>query len=295
MSEVPLRKVTIVENAPLSLNPQELEFFKTQTGLEEEELKKHIYDIQAKAYQVYPYPCIKSLSFAKLRIPHSPAYPSVLQLAKERKDAILLDAGCCFGCDLRKAVVDGWAVENVLGFELRKAFWDCGHELFRSTPESFPAAFVEGDVFDPAMISPRAPFNLSEALSPRPDLKSLTSLTPLQGHVSAIYTGAFFHLFDEPGQLQVARQLASLLSPLPGSIIFGGHAGDLVKGTKISRTTQRPMFFHSPESWKDLWEGQVFEKGEVLADARVIEISYKPVGQAEAEIAYWLVWSITRL
>ncbi|SRR6266576_807897 len=114
MSEVPFRKVTIVENAPLSLNTQELEFFKTQTGLEEEELTKHIYDIQAKAYQVYPYPCIKSFGFAKcvsfvitlpnrnqlnliyrFRIPHSPAYPSVLQLAKERKDAILLDAGCC--------------------------------------------------------------------------------------------------------------------------------------------------------------------------------------------------------
>lgn len=114
MSDVPWRKITIVENAPLSLNPQELDFFKTQTGLEEEELKKHIHDIQAKAYQVFPYPCIKTFGFAKcvflvitlpsrnqlnliyrFRIPHSPAYPSVSRLAKEREDAILLDAGCC--------------------------------------------------------------------------------------------------------------------------------------------------------------------------------------------------------
>jgi hypothetical protein len=29
------------------------------------------------------------------RITHVPAYPRVLQLAKERKDAILLDVGCC--------------------------------------------------------------------------------------------------------------------------------------------------------------------------------------------------------
>ena len=59
-------------------------------------------------------------------------------------------------------------MEDVVGFELRKgkyssvvsallkrsfeAFWDYGHDLFLSTPESFPAAFLEGDVFNPEMI-----------------------------------------------------------------------------------------------------------------------------------------------
>ena len=31
----------------------------------------------------------------RLRVTHVPAYPRVLQLAKERQDAILLDVGCC--------------------------------------------------------------------------------------------------------------------------------------------------------------------------------------------------------
>jgi hypothetical protein len=174
-----------------------------------------------------------------------------------------------------------------------EAFWDYGHDLFFSTPESFPATFVAGDVFDPEMISPRTPPKPSEALPPRPDFKSLTSLTPLQGHVSAIYAGSFFHLFDEPGQLQVARQLASLLSPLPGSIIFGGHVGSLVKGTIESHL--HPMFLHSPESWKDLWEGQVFEKGEIRVDTNLVEVALKSDEQADAEEVYWLTWSITRL
>jgi hypothetical protein len=65
MSDVPSRKITFNENAPLSLSLEELEFFKTQTGLGEEELNQHINDIQAKAYQVFPYPCIKSFSFTK--------------------------------------------------------------------------------------------------------------------------------------------------------------------------------------------------------------------------------------
>jgi len=96
MSDVPSRRITVVENAPRSLSPEELEFFKTQTGLGEEELKKHINDIQAKAYQVFPYPCIKSIRFTKCVFSSLiPTYPSALRLAKERKDAIWLDVGCC--------------------------------------------------------------------------------------------------------------------------------------------------------------------------------------------------------
>ncbi len=56
---------TIVLNAPLSLEPNELEFFKAQTGLEEKELKDHITDVQAKAYQFFPYFCVKHFTFTK--------------------------------------------------------------------------------------------------------------------------------------------------------------------------------------------------------------------------------------
>jgi hypothetical protein len=176
-----------------------------------------------------------------------------------------------------------------------KAFWDFGHELFLSSPESFPAAFVEGDIFDSATISPRAPFKATEILPPRPDLKSLISLTLLQGHISAIYAASFFHLFDESKQLQIARQLGSLLSPLPGSSIFGGHVGSPVKEIRTYKNSDFQMFCHSPESWKDLWENQVFEKGDVRVDTRLIVLSYKTDEQAEAVDAYWLSWSITRL
>ena len=65
MSDGSFRKITFDQNAPLSLSLEELEFFKTQTGLGQEELNQHINDIQAKAYQVFPYPCIKSFRFTK--------------------------------------------------------------------------------------------------------------------------------------------------------------------------------------------------------------------------------------
>jgi hypothetical protein len=43
-----------------------LEFFKSQTGIsDDEELKKHILQVQEEAYNVHPYPCIWMFSFLR--------------------------------------------------------------------------------------------------------------------------------------------------------------------------------------------------------------------------------------
>jgi hypothetical protein len=62
-------------------------------------------------------------------------------------------------------------------------------------------------------------------------------------HVSLL-----FHLFDEEKQLALAKQLANLLSPEPGSIISGVHGGLNTKDMKLSYS-RRQMFCHWPESW----------------------------------------------
>ncbi|RDB23458.1 Methyltransferase ausD [Hypsizygus marmoreus] len=291
-----------LKNPPLteefySLAEDEYQFFKSQTGIEEpEELKAHIIAVQKKAYEIYGYPCIRSFSFIKLKIARMPAYPSALKLSREREDAILLDIGCCFGNDARKAVVDGWPVRNVIASDLRKGFWDFGHELFKSTPETFPAAFVEGDAFDPAMIAPRAPF-YEAPTTPRPDLAHLTSLTPLQGHVSAIHASSFFHLFGEERQLELARRVATLLSPLPGSVIFGAHGGLPQKGLRAENRGSDlvSMFCHSPESWGELWDGQIFDKGTVKVEAFLRKIMRPDISGVDAPDFFLIVWSMTRL
>ena len=144
------------------------------------------------------------------------------------------------------------------------------------------------------MIAPHAPFYAADlplltAHAP-PDLRSLTSLTPLQGRVSAIFSCAFFHLFGEAKQFQVARQLASLLSPLPGSVIFGAHGTRLVNGMRESSLGE--AFCHCPESWKELWDGNVFEKGTVS-----VEVDVKLVGLdiGIQDQTIWMWWSVTRV
>ncbi|KAJ3573129.1 hypothetical protein NP233_g2621 [Leucocoprinus birnbaumii] len=258
----------------LELDERETEFFKALTGIENtEELKQHITDIQRRAYRVYRYPCIAIFAFTSLRTARLPGYRRALQIPRQRPDAIFLDLACCFGNILRKAVADGWPVENAVGSDLHEGLWEFGHDLFKSSPETFPAGFVPGDAFSSAVIEPREPFYSPPQTTRPADLRSLKSLTPLQGHVSAIHASCFFHLFNEDQQHTLAKQVATLLSPEPGSVIFGVHGGKDQKGfiTEVTNSRGEHMFGHSPESWVELWENQVFKTGSVKVEAELVQ------------------------
>lgn len=291
---------TTATNPPLNpsfykLDDQEARFFKLMTGIQDDaELKEHILRVQAKAYSVYEYPCIRRFAFLNLKISRMPAYERVLKMGQERPGAILLDMGCCFGNDARKAVADGWPIQNVVASDLRQVFWDAGHELFRTTPEAFPLKFVPGDVFDSAHVAPREPF-YEPPSTPAPDLQSLTSLTLLQGHVSAIHASSFVHLFTQEQQTLVCKVLASLLSPDPGSTIFGSHVGLPKNGIRARPMTggDMDMFCHDPNSYKELWH-QIFGKGGINVEVQG-EVIKRDVVEMEADSSFYLMtWSVTR-
>ncbi|KAI0651468.1 hypothetical protein C8Q79DRAFT_933431 [Trametes meyenii] len=279
-----------------SIDEEAFEFMKAQTSIEDpEELKKHIMAVQAEAYAVRPYPCIRRFAFISLKLGRLPAYNQLLALGKERSHAIFLDIGCCFGNDIRKAVHDGYPIENCIGSDLRAEFWEKGHDLFKTDPGMFPVPFIAGDAFDIAHLAPVDPF-YTPPTTPTPQLSTLTSLNPLRGHVSAIHASAFFHLFDEPQQLYLAKALAGLLSPEPGSMILGSHGGLPEKGMQPSAFRKAPMFCHSPESWIALWDGEVFKKGTVKVDVILEEQVRKDKPPAYlGQKFHLLVWSVTRL
>ena len=185
------------------------------------------------------------------------------------------------------------------------AFWDLGHELFRSSPATFPAHFLPGDIFDPAFLSLAPPLpttaSTSDDSSPldAPALSTVTSLNELRGRVSALFTGAFFHLFTFDQQQHIARLLAGLLSPLPGSMLFGVQGGRATKGLWTPGQGTE-LHAHSPESWREMWEG-VF--GEVGARVEVRARLRKEIG-GDDFFGTWpgntnpyhvLEWSVTRV
>ncbi|KZV95783.1 hypothetical protein EXIGLDRAFT_671793 [Exidia glandulosa HHB12029] len=229
--------------------PDELAFYKGQTGItDDDELKAHVLKVQRDAYEVWPYPCIRRLAFTKLKISRFPVYEEVLKLGREREGAILLDLGCCFGNDARKAVADGFPASQVLASDLRGDFWALGHTLFKSTPETCPIRFVQGDIFSSAFFNPHltiAPPS-SDAISA---CIQSGSLSPLAKRASIIHASAFFHLFDERAQLALARRLNVLLSNEPGSLIFGSH-----RGVRDDERDGRESFAHSPTTWRAMWD-----------------------------------------
>ncbi|TBU33175.1 hypothetical protein BD311DRAFT_749372 [Dichomitus squalens] len=280
---------------------EEKAFMKMTTGIQDdEELKTHIFAIQAKALTVYKYPCIRQFDFMRLRIARMPPYQQFLELGRQRKDAIFLDVGCGFGNDTRKAVLDGWPIEGVIAADLSPQMWNVGHELFRSTPDTFPVPFVQGDILDPAYLAPAPllPTSSTPILDPLPPLSEVKTLNELHGKISAIFASAFFHLFKFEGQEQVARKLAGLLSPLPGSLIFGTQTGFAEKGgwgVDGSRAD-----YHSDESWKELWENLFVEAGvEVEVKARLQQhrggLNGYGLYPENTRERFYLDWSVTRV
>ncbi|EJD05463.1 uncharacterized protein FOMMEDRAFT_77875 [Fomitiporia mediterranea MF3/22] len=286
---------------PSLYNPseEELVFLKNQTKIEdEEELKQHVIAVQTEAWSVFNYKCIQSFGFTRLKISRLPAYPDLLELGKNRPDAIFLDFACCFGNDARKAIADGYPMENVIASDLQAGFWEAGHKLFKSTPEKFPVPFIQGSVFDPNHIAPTPP-HYSPPSTPRPDLATLTSLKPLQGHVSAIHVSAFFHLFGKEQQIIAAQALASLLSPLPGSMIFGTHSSRDTSGEITHPGSGDIVYNFNPEDWCALWDGTIFRKGSVSVEARLID---NPIWRGkefnnatEGTKRHGMVWSVKRI
>ncbi|KAG2117370.1 uncharacterized protein F5147DRAFT_768744 [Suillus discolor] len=289
------RTFPTLDESLYNLRPQDAAFYKDLTGIEDDAtLKQHILDVQAEAYKVAPYVCIYLFSFARRRMLGLPAYQQVVRIGREHKNPIFLDVGCCFGNVIREVILDGFPAAQTIGTDLHQELWDLGHELFKSSPETFPAHFVGGDAFDPDILAVAPPASLHTTEVSTPDLNNLTSLNSLRGCVSAIHATAFFHLFKEDQQLHMARAFAGLLSAESGSIILGAHAGAQQKGVvnQVYWGIEVDMFAHSVESWTSMWDGEVFEKGTVKVDAQLREVSEDVGGDERYPL---LLWSVTRL
>ncbi|RPD58757.1 hypothetical protein L226DRAFT_575992 [Lentinus tigrinus ALCF2SS1-7] len=279
------------------LDEQELEFFRMGTGIHDEAaLKEHMVRVQREAYAIHAFPCIRMFSFTRLKLARLPGYEKILVLGRTREYPIFLDIGCCFGNDVRKLVADGYPIDSVMATDLHPEFLELGHKLFNTTPSTYPVPFLAGDALDPSFLEVVHPF-YTKPYSPRPNLSELTSLSALHGHVSAISVCSVFHVFDEAGQLQLARAIAGLLSPEPGSMVIGIHSGRPEKGTFVTHAGGRSVstFYHSPESWTQLWDGELFVKGTVRVQTELIETGGWDFQDSEADRYWFLVWSVTRL
>ncbi len=84
-------------------------------------------------------------------------------------------------------------------------------------------------------------------------------------------------------------------------MIFGVHGGRHEKGIRevgSNSSRRRNMFCHSPESWRSLWDGQIFTKGSVRVDAflHASERDRNRLDTVDPDVkSYHLVWCVTIL
>ena len=78
-----------------------------------------------------------------------PFYITVLE--RIRSGATFLDAGSCFGQEIRYLVQDGVPSSQLYGFDLEPEFIELGYQIFRDR-DKLQATFVSGDILaEPTM------------------------------------------------------------------------------------------------------------------------------------------------
>ncbi|UKZ87038.1 uncharacterized protein TrAFT101_002851 [Trichoderma asperellum] len=165
-----------------------------------------------------------------------------LRLSQSRDT--LLDLGCGLGQALRQFRDDGVDGSRLFGLDSSSQLISSGYDLFQDR-SSLGARFTIGDITDPD------------------DLR----LDELNGHISIIHAGSFFHLFSWKQQLYIGKRLVGFLQPeIRNAFIYGRHVG--VTSTHKPEKDDSSPYLHNQESFQRLWD----EIGELTRTKWKVEV-----------------------
>ena len=162
-----------------------------------------------------------------------PFYNQVL--ARLRSGATFLDAGCCFGQEIRYLVRDGVPSAQLYGFDLEPEFIDLGYRLFRDR-DKLQATFVSGDV----IAGPTAP--------------EFQELGRLHQQIDIVFASSFLHVWDWDDMIKAAKCLVSMTRAQPGSMVVGKQLGSLHARQYKMPTSTGFNYRHNPESMRRFWQ-----------------------------------------
>lgn len=175
-----------------------------------------------------------------------------LRLSQSRDS--FLDLGCGLGQALRQFRDDGVDGSRLFGLDSSSQLVSSGYDLFQDR-NSLGAHFTVGDVTDPDDLS----------------------LEELNGQVSIIHAGSFFHLFSWKQQLYIGKRLVDFLQPgIRNAFIYGRHVG--VTTTREVENNDSSPYLHSQESFQHLWD----EVGELTRTKWKVEV------ESSGEAIAWL-------
>lgn len=219
----------------------------------------YFYKQRARAWKIYPYPCIGRCRFLEFALSRSARYRDVLDRLKSGQK--LLDLGCCFGQDIRKLVQDGAPACNLVGADVRKDFMELGYDLFldRST---LSTKFLVADIFD------------------------ISTLNDVAGEIDIVHIGSFLHLFSLEKQREAATQISRILRRSIGSLVIGNQAGSTQPSEyPLKAGSEETIYRHDASSFETLWNEVGFDLGfkwKIVFDF-LSEESYLPSNRASED------------
>lgn len=205
------------------------ELLLSYSHISEEKIPSHVAEIQRRAYDLCPYPCIGLLRFLICSLSEQEAYPEILD--RLGNGASYLDIGCCFAQDIRRLSFDGAPTEKCVGVDIEPGFIGLSEELF-SDKGRLPARMATADIFE----------------------ESNPFWTSLHGTFDVVHASSFFHLFGLPKQRQIAHAIARLIRPGPGSIVLGLQLAAAGEAEVIPIINEdEPTYCHSLATMQELW------------------------------------------
>ncbi|KAE8141814.1 hypothetical protein BDV38DRAFT_295638 [Aspergillus pseudotamarii] len=220
-----------------SINAAAQSLLERYSGLSSAEVIPHVLSLRDKAFKVYHYPCIGQMRFLAFNFPRMPFYHRVLERLRTDPSTNFLDAGCCFGQEIRHLVDQGIPGKQLFGCDLEQVFIDLGYELFRDK-DHLEATFATGDLTadDPAFAGSPLSQNLS-------------------GKIDIIFASSLFHLWDYDTQVRAAIRLVQLCRDKTGVMITGRQLGSRLGGHyPIHGVDDKALHYrHNVESLKGFW------------------------------------------
>lgn len=263
------------------------DFLSSYTGLQGEELARHIHTIRDRVWALAPYPCIGRGWFLLPGVSGLSVWPEVVEAARDGKT--ILDLGCGLGQNLRRlqseaAIGDGKTQSttslSLYASDVRREMWDMGCELFRDKNGS-------------GKQQPVAKFLCADARRVRLDGRPGASfgeegrLEEIRGRVDVVMMSQVLDLFFWHDQLAIGWTIVEL-SHVGTKVIgctFGvekGVAGEFHREGDLGF----PRMYHDMHSFGSLW-WDIGQNTGTSWKVEVEEVEFDQWGYDEDDIA-WL-------
>ena len=177
------------------------------------------------------------MRFLAFNLSRMPFYDRVVDRLRTDLSANFLDAGCCFGQEIRSLADHGIPGKQLFGCDLEQVFIDLGYRLFRDK-DRLEATFATGDLT--AEDTKFAGSQLMQIMS---------------GKIDIIFASSLFHLWDYDTQVRAAIRLVQLCRDKSDVMITGRQMGSRLGGHYQMHGVKDGFlhYRHNVETLKGFW------------------------------------------